>query len=108
MASLAEKIQKPTTVIDLELLAARQVALFTQEMGLHRVVLEGDTEFVTHSLKYGTNFGSMHGYLIKDREMICLQHFYNISTTNPKWQVITSCYCWDKKVILPLVSNSNQ
>ena len=42
------------------------------------------------------------------REMICLQHFYNISTTNPKWQVVTSYYCWDKKVILLLVSNSNQ
>ena len=39
VASLAEKIQKPTTVIALELLAARRVALFTQEMGLHRVVL---------------------------------------------------------------------
>ena len=43
-----------------------------------------------------------------NREMICLQHFYNISTTNPKWQVVTSYYCWDKKVILLLVSNSNQ
>ena len=43
-----------------------------------------------------------------NREMICLQHFYNIFITNPKWQVVTSCYCWDKKVILLLVSNSNQ
>ena len=42
------------------------------------------------------------------REMICLQHFYNIFTTNPKWQVVTSCYCWGKKVILMLVSNLNQ
>ena len=37
------------------------------------------------------------------REMICLQHFYNIFTTNLKWQVVTSCYCWDKKAILALV-----
>ena len=41
-------------------------------------------------------------------EMICLQHFYNIFITNPKWQVITSCYCWGKKRILVLVSNLNQ
>ena len=42
------------------------------------------------------------------REMICLQHFYNIFITNPKWQVVTSCYCWGKKVILVLISNLNQ
>ena len=41
-------------------------------------------------------------------EMICLQHFYNIFTTNLKWQVVTSYYCWGKKVILMLVSNLNQ
>ena len=32
--------------------------------------------------------------------MICPQHFHNIFTTNPKWQVTTDCYCWGKKVIL--------
>ena len=40
--------------------------------------------------------------------MICAHHFYNIFTTNPKWQVVTSCYCGGKKVILVLVSNLNQ
>ena len=32
----------------------------------------------------------------------------NIFTTNPKWQVVTGCYCFGKKVILVLVSNLNQ
>ena len=40
-------------------------------------------------------------------EMICAHHFYNIFTTNPKWQVVTSCYCWIKKVISVLNSNFN-
>ena len=44
----------------------------------------------------------------RKKEMICLQYFYNILTTNPKWQVVTSCYCLGKKVILVLVSNLNQ
>ena len=26
-------------------------------------------------------------------EMICLQHFYNIFTTNLKWQVVIGYYC---------------
>ena len=37
------------------------------------------------------------------REMICLQHFHNIFTTNPKWKVVTGCYCWGRKVILVFV-----
>ena len=41
-------------------------------------------------------------------EMICLQQFYNIFTTNPKWQVVTGYYCWVKKVISMLNSNLNQ
>ena len=41
-------------------------------------------------------------------EMICLQHFYNIFTTNLKWQVVIGYYCQGKKVILGLVSNLNQ
>ena len=28
------------------------------------------------------------GIQILVKEMICLQHFYNIFTTNPKWQVV--------------------
>ena len=46
--------------------------------------------------------------LKKLREMICLQQFYNIFTTNLKWQIVTGCYCWVKKVISVLNSNLNQ
>ena len=35
-------------------------------------------------------------------------YVHNIFTTNPKWQIITGCYCWGKKVILVLGSNLNQ
>ena len=33
---------------------------------------------------------------------------YNNFTINLKWQVVTGCYCWVKKVILMLNSNLNQ
>ena len=29
--------------------------------------------------------------------MICPQYFHNIFTTNPKWQVVTGCYCGGAK-----------
>ena len=41
-------------------------------------------------------------------EMIRLQYFHNIFTTNLKWQVVTDYYYWGKKVILVLDSNLNQ
>ena len=42
-----------------------------------------------------------------DEEMTCSQYFHNIFTTNSKWQVVTDCYCYGKKVILILSSNLN-
>ena len=35
-------------------------------------------------------------------------YIHNIFTTNPKWQVVTNCYCWGKNVILVINSNLNQ
>ena len=32
---------------------------------------------------------------------------HNIFTTNPKCQIVTSCYCWIKKIISVLNSNLN-
>ena len=37
------------------------------------------------------------------KEMICLQHFFNIFTINFKWYIITCCYYLNKKIILTLV-----
>ena len=42
------------------------------------------------------------------REMRCSQYFHNIFIINFKWQVVTGCYYWSKKVILVLGSNLNQ
>lgn len=48
------------------LLAARRGALFARELGLRRVVLEGDLEFVINSVRSGSKIRSMYGHLIKD------------------------------------------
>lgn len=54
MAALAKKIKKPPSVDVLELLAARRAALFSQELGLDRVIFEGDhSEQVMKVLQWG-------------------------------------------------------
>ena len=57
---------------------------------------------------FGMNLINIGCTVKKNWEMICLQQFYNIFTTNLKWQVVIGCYCWVKKVISVLNSNLNQ
>ena len=63
---MTEKIRKPPTVEALELLAARHAALFSEELGLERVVFEGDSEQVMKSLQWGGWDFSSSGHLIHD------------------------------------------
>ena len=50
MASLAEKIVMPQTVEILEALATRRAMIFMEELGLGRVIFEGDSESVVKAL----------------------------------------------------------
>ena len=59
MAFLSKKIQKPSLVEILELLAARLAALFAQEVGLGSSIFEGDFETIINSLR-------KVGHLVKD------------------------------------------
>ena len=51
--ALAEKIRKPPSVEVLELIAARCATLFLDELGLDRVIFEGDSEQVMKALQWG-------------------------------------------------------
>ena len=50
MASLAEQITIPASVQVLEALATRRATIFSMELGLHRVIIEGDSEIVFKAL----------------------------------------------------------
>ena len=66
MASLSEKIQKPFSVVTLEMLAGRRVVLFAQEHGIGKSIFEGDSEIVINALQRGNMFNFAFGHLIKD------------------------------------------
>ena len=51
-AALAEKIRMPSSVEALELLVAKRVALFSQELGLDRVIFERDSEQVIKAVRF--------------------------------------------------------
>ncbi|KAL0011115.1 hypothetical protein SO802_006223 [Lithocarpus litseifolius] len=69
-AALTEKIMKPHSVEVLELLAARRAALFSQELGLDRVIFEGDSEQVIKALQWGGWDFASGGHFIRD--ILCI------------------------------------
>ena len=64
MASMSQQVQLPTTVSQVEALATRKVAKFTLEIGVNKIVLEGDSEIVYKDLKNNGPSLALHGHLI--------------------------------------------
>ena len=66
MASLDEKIPMPLTMEALEVMAARNATIFNEELGLRRVIFEGDLELVVKALLGDYLDWSCIGHIVKD------------------------------------------
>ncbi|KAK9996939.1 hypothetical protein SO802_021625 [Lithocarpus litseifolius] len=69
---------KPHSVEVLELLAARRAALFSQELGLDRVIFEGDSKQVMKALQWGGWDFASGGHFIRD--ILCIVNSF-VSTS---------------------------
>ena len=65
MASLAEKLLMPQTVEILKAMAARRAMIFMEELGLYRVIFEGDLEIVVKALTGAAQTSPVLGTLLK-------------------------------------------
>ena len=66
MASMSQLVQLPSTVAQVEAMAARKATEFALEIGFDEIILEGDSEIIYKDL---LNIGSslaLHGHLIQD------------------------------------------
>ncbi|XP_075665535.1 uncharacterized protein LOC142635224 [Castanea sativa] len=70
VGSLAEKIKLPDSIEVLEALAARKAILFAIELGLQRVIIEGDSEIIFKALSESCSDCSHIGHIIKDCKSI--------------------------------------
>lgn len=66
MASMSQLVQLPTTITQVEAMAARKAAEFALEVGINKVVLEGDSEIVYKDLNNNGPSLALHGHLIQD------------------------------------------
>ena len=66
LASLSQQIPLPTTVAQVEALAARRAAEFALEIGIDQVIIEGDSEVIYKDLIDPGPSLALHGHLICD------------------------------------------
>ena len=66
LASLSQQMPLPTTVAQVEALAARRAAEFTLEIGIDQVIIEGDSELIYKDLIDPGPSLALHGHLICD------------------------------------------
>ena len=83
MASLSEVIPLPSTVIEVETLAARRAVEFALELGFDNIVLEGDSEILIKLLNSCSRSLSPFGHIINDIIFLA-SRFACFSTTHVK------------------------
>ena len=66
IASLPQQIPMPSTVIKVEVLAARRALELVLELGFDRIVLEGDSKILFKALKNGSSSLAHYGHLTTD------------------------------------------
>jgi len=72
MSSLSQQIPLPTTVAQVEAMAAQRAVEFAQELGISRAMIEGDSETICKDLLNSSPSLALHGLLIRDAQDLAL------------------------------------
>ena len=70
MASMSESVHLPSSVDEVETLAAVRAIYFAQEVGFSSIILEGDSERVIKSLRSEKSSFASFGHLIEDAKVL--------------------------------------
>ena len=66
MASMSQQLPLPTTVAMVEALAARKAVEFALELGLTKVIIEGDSKVICRELQDPNLSLALHGHILPD------------------------------------------
>ena len=83
MASLSEVTPLPSTVIEVETLAARRAVEFALELGFENIILEGDSEILIKILNSSNRSLAPFGHIINDINFLA-SRFACFSATHVK------------------------
>ena len=68
IGALSDRIFLPATVDDVEALACRKAISFALELGVEKVVLEGDSDIIIQSLNANSICASSFSHILKTLE----------------------------------------
>nr|XP_023922898.1 uncharacterized protein LOC112034311 [Quercus suber] len=66
MASMTQQLPLPTTVAQVEALAAMRAVEFALELGMTKVIMEGDSEVICKELQDPSTSLALHGHILQD------------------------------------------
>ena len=66
MASLSQQVPPPTTAAQVEAMAARKAIELALEIGLRKVIIEGDLDTIYRELNSTDPSLALHGHVIQD------------------------------------------
>ena len=99
MASMSLLVQLPSTVAQVEAMAARKAMEFALEIGFDEIILEGDSEIIYKDL---LNIGSslaLHGHLIQDVKAL-VPLFSSICFSHVSWTGNQAAHSLARRAIL--------
>ena len=85
IGALSDRIFLPATVDEVEALACRKAISFALELGVEKVVLEGDSDIIIQALNADSICASSFGHIIEDIRVLAL-NFASICFSHVKRQ----------------------
>ena len=80
IASLSQQIYLPSTVLEVDTMATRRALEFAMEIGVHKVILEGDCEILIKALQSNSHSFAHFGHLAEDVKYLASKfQSYNLS-----------------------------
>ena len=101
MASLTQQIPLPTTVIEVEALAARRALEFTLELGFDDITFEGDSVLLIRNLKNGGSKLTHYGHIGADIFFL-LTHFSKANVSFVRRHCNQLAHSLARRAIIPL------
>ena len=90
VATLSEIVPCPSSVLALEIIAARRAILFLQELNLHGSILEGDSESSILAIKNQCFHHPDVGHIIKDiMSLVGSLQYFSFSHTRRQCNALT-------------------
>ena len=100
MASLTQQIPLPTSVIEVEALAARRALEFALELGFDNITIEGDSELLIKNLKNGGSKLTHYGNIVADI-LFLLSHFSKANISFVKRHCNQLAHSLARRAIIP-------